>query len=314
MHLLKGDTTMPCRSALFAVFLICISNSPASTQDVASSPQCAAIRVPDGTQVNLGLAEGLDTQKSVKDQLVRFVVSEPVVVQKTVVIEEGAPATGRLVRLKRAAGFGRSGLLEIAGCEVVAVDGTRIPLWFRETESLGSRDMTWVEEFFRSPLTLLIYSIPVVVAVAAAEQGYPMSLREGWRVSGYVGIEAAEMDAQRRQQFNSSLNKNSIRFPLWLHQNINVGGVNLPPGSYSAAFVSTGPGRGEFAVYAPRGLLPRMLAITSVDVESHNETNNLRSVEYADSDPQRLRRIRLGKYSLRFDERFVIVHVKVGAR
>jgi hypothetical protein len=294
-----------------AALTFCSPTHDARAQETTSA-ESMEIRVPDGTPVLLRLAESLSSQQVAKKKVVRLTVSEPVIVQNATVIAQGAPATARIVDAKRAGGFGKSGLLEIEARDVVAVDGTYIPLYFRETESL-SNEKTWLSTYRPSDLFSLFF-LPVVIGVSGAKQGSPLSLPEGSTYQGYVGIEAAEMNAKRHELTNSSAGERPIRFSLWLQRDINIGGIRVDAGEYTAAFVRTGSNHGIFALLSMRGLFHKLLAITSVEVESDRNSAGLRSVEYTNSIPNRLFRIRSGKFSLCFHEAFVVIHAKGGSQ
>jgi hypothetical protein len=101
------------------------------------SPKCAppparrvAVRVPQGTPVELETAYTIDSQLVRKGDAVSFRVVNPVVVDGQVVIEKGAAATAVVTKAERGGHFGRAGRLAWTMKEVTAADGTRLALEF----------------------------------------------------------------------------------------------------------------------------------------------------------------------------------------
>jgi hypothetical protein len=101
------------------------------------SPKCAppparrvAVRVPQGTPVELETAYTINSQLVRAGDAVSFRVVNPVVVAGQVVIEKGATATALVTKAERGGHFGRAGRLAWMMKEVTAADGSRIPLQF----------------------------------------------------------------------------------------------------------------------------------------------------------------------------------------
>ena len=101
------------------------------------SPKCnpqparrVAVRIPEGTQVELETAYTINSQLVRAGDAVSFRVVNPVIVDGQVVIEKGAIATAFLTKAERGGHFGRAGRLAWTMKEVTAADGTRVPLQF----------------------------------------------------------------------------------------------------------------------------------------------------------------------------------------
>ena len=86
------------------------------------------MQVPAGTMVRVEAARSVSSADVAKGDPINFLVSHRVVVNGAVVIERGAVARARIIQSKRGQGWGRAGMLEFALDDVVAVDGTRIPI------------------------------------------------------------------------------------------------------------------------------------------------------------------------------------------
>lgn len=105
--------------------------APASTEGSAPTahpPQTVGVKIPDGTRIELETAYDVSSKDVKAGEAISFRVAAPVVLNGRTVIEAGATATGRVVKASRGGHFGRAGRLAWSMQEVVAVDGTRVPL------------------------------------------------------------------------------------------------------------------------------------------------------------------------------------------
>jgi hypothetical protein len=84
--------------------------------------------VPDGTEVDLKLAETISSARAMVGQRIRFRVAKDVVVNGYVVIVDGALAIGTITKADPKKWAGRSGKLEMTLQDVTAIDGTKIDL------------------------------------------------------------------------------------------------------------------------------------------------------------------------------------------
>jgi hypothetical protein len=84
--------------------------------------------VPDGTEVDLKLAETISSARAMVGQRIRFRVAKDVVVNGYVVIADGALAIGTVTKADPKKWAGRSGKLEMSLQDVTAIDGTKIDL------------------------------------------------------------------------------------------------------------------------------------------------------------------------------------------
>ncbi len=82
--------------------------------------------IPAGTLVDVRLTSTVRTDTYKEGDVIGFEVVQPVVVNGIVVIDQGAAAKGRVIRLKRARTFGRGGDLYFSVYEVTAVNGKRL--------------------------------------------------------------------------------------------------------------------------------------------------------------------------------------------
>ena len=92
------------------------------------APQTARIQIPAGTLIEIETASTVSSANASVGDQIKFLVSRRVMVNGVKVIDRGAPARGRVVKVKRAAAWGSGGLLSWVMEDVVAVDGTTVPI------------------------------------------------------------------------------------------------------------------------------------------------------------------------------------------
>lgn len=127
--------------------------------------------------------------------MIDFTVVHPVVVKGVTVIAQGAPATARVVKVKKARHWGRSGQISWAMNHTVGVDGGQIPLRFsNESEGGGSSGKVAVGVVATS---ILFWP---AAPVWGLKKGHPAVLPAGKRfdvfVDGNVTVKARLATAQ----------------------------------------------------------------------------------------------------------------------
>jgi hypothetical protein len=99
------------------------------TPAIAPAPMTKGISVvPDGTEVDLKLAETISSARAMEGQRVRFTVAKDVAIDRYVVIQAGSLAIGTITKASPKKWAGRSGKLEMSLQNVTAIDGTKIDL------------------------------------------------------------------------------------------------------------------------------------------------------------------------------------------
>ena len=93
-----------------------------------SSPKTARLRIPASTVVEVEAAYPVSSADVDKGSLITFLVSRQVFVNDVPVIARGAVARARVLKSKPAGAWGRAGTLVWEMEDVVAVDGTRVPI------------------------------------------------------------------------------------------------------------------------------------------------------------------------------------------
>ena len=92
------------------------------------APARSKVQVPAGTVIEIEAAEAISSADIDRGNAITFLVSRRVSVNGVLVIDRGAVANARIIKSKPAGSWGRGGTLEFAGENVVAVDGTRVPI------------------------------------------------------------------------------------------------------------------------------------------------------------------------------------------
>jgi hypothetical protein len=110
-----------------AVILMMVQPASASVSSNAGASG-VEVKVSDGTQLEVELASNVSSNTAREGDVVDFTVVSPVVVNGLTIIEKGAPAKARIAAVKKAGYWGKAGRVGWAMQDVLAADGTRIPL------------------------------------------------------------------------------------------------------------------------------------------------------------------------------------------
>jgi hypothetical protein len=107
-----------------------VPNGPPSLPDVDASPQAEnpRVRIPEGTIVEVETLNVTSSAKAKVGDLITFLTKRGVYVDNVLVIDRGAVARARVVKVRNARVLGRAGMLAWEMEYVVGVDGTRIPI------------------------------------------------------------------------------------------------------------------------------------------------------------------------------------------
>lgn len=88
----------------------------------------AEVKIPDGTAVHVVLTKTISSEDAKQGEVVELIVAEPVQVRGVEVIASGSKARAIIVKARKTSPNGKPGELVIAMQDVVATDGTRIPI------------------------------------------------------------------------------------------------------------------------------------------------------------------------------------------
>ena len=92
------------------------------------APARIQVQIPAGTVIEIEAANATSSADLERGNAITFLVSRRVFVNGVLVIDRGAVANARKINSRPAGSWGRPGTLEFAGENVVAVDGTRVPI------------------------------------------------------------------------------------------------------------------------------------------------------------------------------------------
>jgi hypothetical protein len=99
---------------------------------------CAAqVQIPEGTKIRLELQQTISSAAAEEGQTIAFGVTQEVKTGDTVVIAEGAQATGTIIEAVEKRRLGRTGKLDFSIDRVRAVDGSWIPLRYTRLKKEG---------------------------------------------------------------------------------------------------------------------------------------------------------------------------------
>ena len=116
-------------------------NSQRVEADDATS-MLAEITVPDGTPLEVESTFTVSSGEVQEGSAVSFTVVHPVKINGVTVISAGARATARVTKAKKGGSWGRAGTLAWEMKDVVAVDGSKIPLEFAKRTKGDSKGGT----------------------------------------------------------------------------------------------------------------------------------------------------------------------------
>lgn len=109
---------------------------------VSQPSQNIAVKIPDATPLQIATTNTIDSADVKVGDIVSFRVLKAVKIDGLTVIEEGALATGRVLKAHRGRPFGKAGQLAWELREVVAANGQIVPLAFAETRKGQSKGGT----------------------------------------------------------------------------------------------------------------------------------------------------------------------------
>ncbi len=102
--------------------------SPNSNSTEATAVRPAAVRIPDGTPIEVEAPYMYRSMDFKPNDKISFRVVNPVKIDGVTLVEQGANATGRIERAKRGGHWGKAGLLVWTMQSVTAVDGSQVPV------------------------------------------------------------------------------------------------------------------------------------------------------------------------------------------
>lgn len=115
-------------------------SSEAAAAEVATV--LTPITIPDGTPLEVEATYTVSSAEVEEGSAVSFTVVHPVVINGATVIARGARATARVTKAKKGGSWGRAGTLAWMMQDVIAVDGSKVPLEFSKSTRGDSKGGT----------------------------------------------------------------------------------------------------------------------------------------------------------------------------
>jgi len=141
----------------------------------------AGVTLPAGTKVPLEFAQGLDSRQARKGDRVNLRAREDVTVNGEKVIAQGAPATARVMEVRKPKRFGHKAEIKLEQVRVRAVDGRRLQLGpYTSGKRYGSTKAVGAEAGG------LILLRPIGLAAGAFFKGGHRLIKPGTAIDGVV--------------------------------------------------------------------------------------------------------------------------------
>ena len=137
------------------------ASSPTVIPVIEPKPQTARVQIPNGTVIEIESAAPVSSADAGVGDRIKFLVSRRVLVRGVVVIDRGALARAHVVKSQAAGSWGRGGILGWVLEDVVAVDGTRVPIKLSDRLAGKSRRKAVVAAAIATGAVVLPYSTPV---------------------------------------------------------------------------------------------------------------------------------------------------------
>ena len=162
-------------------------SGPPSLSDVDSriSQLAKQVQIPDGTVIELETARATSSDNAPVGSPIAFLATRRVYVDNTLIIERGAVGMARVVKVRRARGWGRPGMLAWELDYVVGVDGTRIPVRLAGQQTGKSRSAAIAGSAVATGALIFPYSSPVAL-IWGLKKGDEAVLRGNKVVSAFV--------------------------------------------------------------------------------------------------------------------------------
>ena len=154
--------------------------------DSKISQLTAPAQIPAGTAIELETARAVSSKDATVGSQITFLTTRRVFVKDILVIERGAVAHARVVKVQRARGWGRAGMLAWELQDVVAVDGKRIPIQLAGKQNGKNMSFAIAGGALATGALIFPYSSPVAL-IWGLKKGDEAVLRGSKVVSALVG-------------------------------------------------------------------------------------------------------------------------------
>jgi hypothetical protein len=187
---------------------------PAATQGntIKAIAETARVLIPAGTVVEVEVASPVSSADAEEGSPMTFLVSRQVVVDGVLVIARGAIARGRVSKSKAAGTWGRRGTLDWTMEDVVAIDGTLVPIKLSDRLEGKSRSRAVVAAAIATGAIVLPYTPPIGL-IWALKKGDEAVLVESRKSTSIVinNTEVAGLMPKMRKVIYHSIEKLKTR-------------------------------------------------------------------------------------------------------
>lgn len=143
-----------------------VPNGPPNMPDVDRPTRESVVRsvkIPQGTVVLVETLYPVSSADFKLNNTIAFSVARAVVVDNVLLIPRGTIARARIVRVKKAGSFGRGGALTFEMEQIVAIDGTRIPVQLTAAAEGGNRTGALAVGAAATSALIFPYTAPVAI-------------------------------------------------------------------------------------------------------------------------------------------------------
>ena len=204
-------------------------NGPPALREVEPGKASASpVTIPAGAVVEVETARATSSRNTVVDDQITFLVTRRVYVNKVLVIDRGAVARARVVKVQKARAMGRPGMLAWEMLYVVGVDGSRIPVQLSGKQVGKDRWAAIVGGGVATGAVIFPYSSPIALiwglkkgdeAVLRGSKVYSATLTGDSQVAGLQprpeGVVYRDQDtvkASAAPPTNTSFPRGSVKF------------------------------------------------------------------------------------------------------
>jgi hypothetical protein len=161
---------------------------PVSPMQAAAAVDTVAVKVADGTPIEIELKTNISSEDIKPGTAVDFAIVQPVRIGEVTVVERGAPVKVRIKEAQKALHWGRQGTLILTIEGALAVDGSQIGLRFAEPEirEEGGNAGRIAKAVVLAPLYAYCFPLTAVGLGLASRKGQPVVTRAGERYEVYV--------------------------------------------------------------------------------------------------------------------------------
>ena len=164
------------------------ASTPVAISVAEPAPETTRVHIPAGTVIRIEAAVPVSSADASEGDKIKFLVSRRVLVNGVVVIERGALVRAQVVKSKPAESWGRGGLLGWIVEDVVAVDGTRVPIKLSDRLQGKNRSKAVVAAAIATGAVVLPYSSPVGL-IWALKKGDEAVLDESRKSIALVSVD-----------------------------------------------------------------------------------------------------------------------------